>query len=383
MPLSSFWNGDGQHHLLVGFPSSFEHWSVGDEVDEHRRALLDRIEVALSSKIVSTDVRADSDRSLVLEVELEDGRREIIRALVQGHDSEMFESEVALLAWLSRRTLVPVPRLHCVVPRSMTEPDTFAIMQKLPGDCLMNVFGGLSYPDKESIVREIAKIMLRLNDVSVPQRIGTTLIRNDEITLIPPQRITPLPADIARVFETLEDYMHALIEARRASDMIGTDDADRARAQVALARLASELPPILARLSSPVYRRCVLRHDDLRDTNVLLDGSRISGVVDWEYHSTIPVVLAAQPPCWIRYDGIYDPRFTDTALETWWLASPEDASRLRAVYSETVKALNEDYWRVMAEGELLQQIEEWLTEHRPDPGCDRMSAWMDTRRARP
>ncbi len=65
MPLSSFWNGDGQHHLLEGLPSSFEHWSVGDEVDEHRRALLDRIEVALSSKIVSTDVRADSERSLV------------------------------------------------------------------------------------------------------------------------------------------------------------------------------------------------------------------------------------------------------------------------------------------------------------------------------
>ncbi len=176
--------------------------------------------------------------------------------------------------------------------------------------------------------------MLQLNDVPVPQRIGTTLIRNDEITLIPPQRITPLPADVARVFDTLEDYMYALIEARRASDMIGTDDADRSRAHIALARLASELPPIMARLSSPVYRRCVLRHDDLRDTNVLLDGSRISGIVDWEYHSTIPVVLAAQPPCWIRYDGIYDPRFTDTALETWWLASPEDASRLRAVYPE-------------------------------------------------
>ncbi len=56
----------------------------------------------------------------MLEVELEDGRREIVRALVQGHDSEMFESEVALLAWLSRRTLLPVPRLRCVVGRSTT-----------------------------------------------------------------------------------------------------------------------------------------------------------------------------------------------------------------------------------------------------------------------
>ncbi|KAI0695053.1 hypothetical protein C8T65DRAFT_833279 [Cerioporus squamosus] len=378
MPLSSFWNGDGQLLLLEGLPSSFEHWSVGDEVDQHRRSLLDRIEVALSSEIVRTEVRAASDRSLVLEVGLADGRREIVCAFMQAHGSELFESEVALLAWLSRRTLVPVPRLRCVVRRSVMEPHTFAVMEKLPGDCLMNVFGGLSYADKDSIVRDYAKIMLQLNDLVVPQQIGTTLIRDDDIALIPPLRVIPLPADSARAFDTLEDFMYALIAARRASDLIGSDDADRSRAQVALARLASALPPILARLSAPVYRRCVLRHDDLSDANVLVDGNRISGLVDWEYHSTVPIVLAAQPPRWIRYDGTYDPRFNGKVMETLWLVSPEEASRLRTVYSETVKASNEEYWHVMADGQLLQQIEEWLTEHRPDPGCDRMSAWMDS-----
>ena len=82
----------------------------------------------------------------VLEVEMEDSRREIVRAPKQG--LEMFESEVALLAWLKRRSLVPVPRLCCVVRQSPTESHTFAVMEKLPGDCLMNVFGGLSYEDK-------------------------------------------------------------------------------------------------------------------------------------------------------------------------------------------------------------------------------------------
>lgn len=82
----------------------------------------------------------------MLEVETEDGRWEIVRAPKQG--LEMFKSEVALLAWLKRRSLIPVPRLHCVVRQSPTESHTFAVMEKLPGDCLMNVFGGLSYEDK-------------------------------------------------------------------------------------------------------------------------------------------------------------------------------------------------------------------------------------------
>ena len=65
MPLSSFWDIKGRHTLLEGVPYSEEHWSVGDEIDQQRRALLDRVELALASKIVSIEVRADSNRSLV------------------------------------------------------------------------------------------------------------------------------------------------------------------------------------------------------------------------------------------------------------------------------------------------------------------------------
>ncbi|TFK85291.1 kinase-like protein [Polyporus arcularius HHB13444] len=375
MPLSSFWDGDGQQHLLEQYPYSEEHWSLGDELDEHRRALLDRIEVALSSTIVSTEVRSASPRSLVLEVELENDRREIVRAPVPGRGTEMFEREVALLAWLSRRTLVPVPRIRCVVLRSANEPHTFAVMEKLPGDCLMNVFGGLSYADKESVIRDIAKIMLQLNELAVPQQVGTTLVPDDDTTR------DPLPVESAPVSDALDDYLHARIEARRTSPAIGSDDSERARAHAALDRLTTELHRILAPFSSFLYRRCVLRHDDLRPSNILVDGNRVSGVVDWEFHSTVPVVLAATTPSWIRYDGIYDPRFEgegERLLQTWYLASPEDAAKLRAVYSETVKAMSEEYWRVLVDGQVLQQLEDWLDVSESDPGCDRMSAWMDS-----
>ena len=91
----------------------------------------------------------------MLEVELEDGRREIVRAPIHQDPSttwspNMLESEVALLGWLSERTTLPVPRLRCVVRPSMSEPWTFAVMEKLPGDCLMNTFGDLSLSTKAS-----------------------------------------------------------------------------------------------------------------------------------------------------------------------------------------------------------------------------------------
>ena len=175
----------------------------------------------------------------------------------------------------------------------------------------------------------MANIALQLNDLVVPQRIGTTLVQDGEVTIVPPH------GNGVPIFENLENYLDFRIQVKRASSSIGSDDADRARAQVALTRLSETTDRILASLSFPVYRRCIIHHDDLDPTNVLVDGNRVSGVVDWEYHSTLPVVLAAKFPCWIRCDGVYNSRYRpDANLETRWITSREDANKLRAVYGE-------------------------------------------------
>ncbi|TFK86473.1 kinase-like protein [Polyporus arcularius HHB13444] len=380
MALASFWNRDGQRERLPVMPSSFERWTIGDDIEPSRRKLLDRIEAALSSKVMSTDVRS-AQRNLVLEIELEDGRREIVRAPVQGQElsawsQDMFESEVALLSWLSERTSLPVPRIRCVVRRSECEPQTFAVMEKLPGDCLLNVFGDLPFSGKESLIRATAEMMLQLHNVEVPQRIGTTLVRDNVVNIIP--LLAPrFTASTSRVFDTLEEYIDALIEGRRASNLIDIEDADRSSANAVLDRLVEELPPILHRLSAPAYRRCVLSHGDLHGANVLIDhAGRISGLVDWEFHSTRPLVLEAQYPAWIQYDGAYDPRFAQEGM--WWFCSPEDAAKLRVVYAEAIKTKDEDYWRALTGGELLRQIEGWLTVGSSESDCRRMAAWMNT-----
>ncbi len=176
--------------------------------------------------------------------------------------------------------------------------------------------------------------MLELNNLTVPQRIGTTNIRSNVIDLIPLVAIVP-SFNSARVFDTLEQYMQSLVQAKRESDRIGSDDDSQARANEVLDRLTEKLPSIMERVSSSVYRRCILSHEDLNETNVLVnsDGD-VTGIIDWEYHSTRPVVLAAQYPYYLRYDGVCDPRFALGEGERWWVCSPEDAAKLRAIYAE-------------------------------------------------
>lgn len=239
--------------------------------------------------------------------------------------------------------------------------------------------------------------MLEIASLEVPQAIGTVTFRNGVAETIPlivaEPAITP-----ERVFATLEEYLYSLVDVLRHSDRIGSDPASKANANEVLDRLTQELSGILGKLSGAVYRRCVLSHDDLRETNVLVDEQgHLTGIVDWEFHSTKPIVLAARYPVWVQYSGIHDPRFANEYA--CWVSSPEDAARLKALYSQVsyceaitlrcfnltdsipfqvIKESDEEYWHALDDGEVLRHIEEWLTETCPDPGCARLSWWMDT-----
>ena len=293
----------------------------------------------------------------VLELEYEDGHEGILRMprAVMSSDGEihqdvtLFTREIALLQWLKANVAsLPIPRLLVVVHSSDVEPYSFSVMEKLQGDCLMNVFGDLPFDVKvsqcrliffiqrllftqESIVRNTAGFMLQLNALDVPQQIGTTVTHHDAVELVPLEFLA-LKFYPSRVFDTLEELIHSLLLAKRESERIGSDDASRARAYKVLDRLAAKLPSIFKRLSSSIYRRCILSHDDLNETNVLVESDGRISVVDWEFHSVRPVVLAAQYPRWLRYGGVEDPGFG--LGEKWWVSSPDDAARLRGIYAE-------------------------------------------------
>ena len=179
---------------------------------------------------------------------------------------------------------------------------------------------------------DIALNLFRLN---VPQRIGTFVpaISSESFDVIP--RIGVQRFCASRVFDNIQQYLAFLFEMKKNSPVIGGDDGSH------IDELKGHVDGILAEILSkmPTSRlfRCVLVHDDLHEMNILVDkGGRITGVIDWEYQTLQPAILAADYPQWLSYDACCDPRFADPK-QTFWLESPKESKRLRDVYLQVSK----------------------------------------------
>ena len=176
-----------------------------------------------------------------------------------------------------------------------------------------------------------AEIVLKLFNLSVPQRIGSVSTSDNGATIsVCPKIGVTASKSAARVFGHLEELFAFLIASKSAS--LSTGD-DRAQCEDVLSELKQKVSALVTRITSPVLLRCVIVHEDLHAWNILAkeDGS-ISGVIDWELHCIKPTILGAQYPDWLLYDGMYDVRFASP--NNWWLESPDESARLRYLFEE-------------------------------------------------
>ncbi|KAI9069802.1 kinase-like protein [Trametes sanguinea] len=382
---ASFWGRDGQLVELSPCPESFQRWDIraGEAVNEPIRGLLQDVERVLSVKVARVDLRG-LNANVVLDVEYDDGRHDIVRAANTEYNGDgpkivdteqRVKREIGILQWLKAHSGIPVPAIRAVFTSGHPEGFTVVVMEKLPGSMVLNSLGAAPYAVKERFVRGLADIQVQLFQMEMPQGVGTAQFEGGRLSLVPRVAIDPFHS-ASRVFGTLEEYVADLIEKVSSSPPTGGPD-DDARSRV-LARLDAELPAIYARISKPSHRRSVLHHGDPSPMNVLMDGEgNVTGVIDWEYQAVLPAVLAVEYPQYIRYDGKWDPRFPHKAatVESWWLSSAEDSVRLREVYAEAIKTKDGECWDALVHGERLRQITEWLTIGK---GYQAMEAWLDS-----
>ena len=255
---------------------------------------------------------------------------------------------------------------------------------------------------QEKNIQCYAEIALALFNTSTPPGIGSLLCLDKSTTDRNPKPLLgPCISTDARPapkrFETIADYFKWLLVRKRTSSTIGAAAEDRETADRVL-RDVEEL--ILRHISNfeEELLRSVPSHDDFGAHNVFInnDGT-IAGVIDWEFHSIKPVVLAVNYPDWIRYDGCSDPRFVDRGgqFSHFWVEGPKEAEILRRKYesvgvfsrrnriSMTNRLLQIDivksnkYYRLaLQKGAACRAAEEWLTRSIPDPGCRRLRAWL-------
>ncbi|KAI0633933.1 hypothetical protein C8Q77DRAFT_710875 [Trametes polyzona] len=389
--LPLFWDRFGSEIELEGMPDAIEKWDAtnGATLEEPQLQLLRTVEGALGLQITKMDLLARDSNLVslprtssllgahrqvppqVVKVEYSNGQRAVVRTpylraddpgLEKNHPIYLakFWREMNLLKWLTSSSSMPVPGVHAII--DAPRPDLFpcAIIDFVPGTLLLNACGRFPYAIKEHLMYSFAKISVELFRLEVPQQIGTLEISKDGALNVIPWKTINHGQCATEIFETLEDFIDYLIQRKLNSNAIGSDPTSRARGKQVLALLTSKLQPILSQLNKPSHRRCVLTHDDLNQTNILVDSlsGDITGLIDWEFQSVRPAVLAANyPPC-VQYHGLGgDPRLDDED-GVFWTTSPQDATRLRALYAEVIISLASHAVSLTCGGHRLSRI--WI-----------------------
>ncbi|KAF8520575.1 kinase-like domain-containing protein [Hysterangium stoloniferum] len=108
----------------------------------------------------------------------------------------------------------------------------------------------------------------------------------------------------------------------------------------------------------------VLVHVDMNNRNIMVKDATVSGILDWEIHSSLPACLGATYPDFMRYDATYHPKYgiqprLMPTKECW--PSEEEAATLRHVFREATGVLSSDFVRALEKGETLRQLLELVS----------------------
>ena len=155
----------------------------------------------------------------------------------------------------------------------------------------------------------------------------------DSLSVVPRVGVPPFKT-APQVYGNISELFDYFFAVRRPNALEACDsEQSRAYVEELFAALDVYTRGLIRELPSHMLR-CVLAHDDLNDNNVLLDETtgKLTGVIDWEYHSVIPICLAVEYPRFLRRDGRYDPRFCPA--NTWWLESPDESERLLTLFEQ-------------------------------------------------
>lgn len=316
----------------------------------------------------------------VVEISLAGGQTILMWLRPASSDSDwsqrLFESETALLRWFAAHSAVPVPHLLHVLPSSAEIPRNAFVTQGMTGGPIKDLYPTLSPRAKEQLVRSYADFALKLFDIDIPQTIGTISVMNPSDEFVVTPRICSVShAHASEVFPTLQKYLeHLSTWKKKRAFILDTGDENRFRSQASILQLIAHLQRHLTQLDERCICRMVLAHDGLGDMNFMVDSSgNITSILDWWRNSTLPAILAADYPPWLRHDGINDPRFATPSKS--WLETPEESARLRKMYQGAVKS-NEFYYTALMQGAQLRAAVGWVFDIEDDSCCARMRQWM-------
>ncbi|KAJ4012476.1 hypothetical protein NW752_008172 [Fusarium irregulare] len=301
--------------------------------------------------------------------------------------------EVSTIEWLQLHTNVPVPK---VISFDDSNKNSIGFewipMEYMPEQSAFYRWRKMSMDEKITVTKDVADCLMHMVSKSSFNGIGTLqgpvphspgrivdmdLCYNDHYDL-----------DIPRgPFHCTRDYFLTLIELTipdwDAELDISLLNYEQSTAQtdqgyLDLAHRIRRLLPILFPYPSTSAEPTVLWHIDLNLRNIMLSGDNtLSGIIDWEFVSTLPFWAVTQLPKFLdgpvrdeKPDpdwywsspgqiGSDDGRDNEGKSRSYWRDLEEyEKTLLREVYNERMSQLNPDWEKLKREGRLCNDMRE-------------------------
>lgn len=291
---------------------------------------------------------------------MDDGSECIARVACPVFRHLKMKSEVATMKYVAEHTSILLPKIYTwdADPENVVGAE-YMLIEKIPGVSLSKVWDDMLIEQKEQVLRQIVDIMVQLFSLTFP-KIGSLDHTADGSYVVGPLISRPFiieergTMDLDRgPWATTQDYlaaaarreisflnMHQAAAMATIPEMLQTDIPVICDTFEHLAQLASAFSP-----KDPELERCALKHTDLL-RNLLVDGTRITGVIDWECAGTYPAWSCAEYPSWI----IDDSESKDNEDE-------QEKARLRAFFHAEVASREPLFLGALDEGAQYREFE--------------------------
>jgi aminoglycoside phosphotransferase len=179
-------------------------------------------------------------------------------------------TEAATLAFIASKTSIPVPRAHCAFVRKNR---AIIVMDRIQGVSLAEALPALSDVDRKAIFEQLRSMFQELRSLPPPPGVGIESCVGGSL------RDSRIPRSWPRFgpFKTVQEFHLWLRHGLWPEDHPERkDDQDWREIKDMAAKQDGPWPP-------PVFT-----HGDLNPSNILVQGNRVTGIIDWEFAGWYP-----------------------------------------------------------------------------------------------
>lgn len=180
-------------------------------------------------------------------------------------------TEAATMKYVAEKTSIPVPHIYCSFVHNSW---AYIVMRRMPGKALTRVWTDLSQADLETICEQLKQMLAELRALAPPSesQVGSCVGGSLRDSRIPHARPKFGP------FKTIQEFHLWLREGLKPEE-----HADKEETQD-----WADVKRLAAWQDGGPWPRVVFTHGDLNPSNILVDGNKITGIVDWDFSGWYP-----------------------------------------------------------------------------------------------